>query len=83
MECRAGCGACCVAISISSNIPGMPKGKPAGVRCIHLSEKNLCQLFGKPERPKVCSAFNASEDFCGNSYNEAIILISDIEKITK
>ena len=26
MECRPGCGACCVAISISSPIPGMPGG---------------------------------------------------------
>ena len=36
MQCRAGCGACCIAISISSPIPGMPLGKPAGVRCVQL-----------------------------------------------
>ena len=29
--CRPGCGACCTAPSISSPIPGMPEGKPAGV----------------------------------------------------
>lgn len=83
MECRAGCGACCIAISISSKIPGMPKGKPAGTRCIHLNENKLCGLFGRPERPKVCSDFQASSDFCGNSYQEAIVLISTIENITK
>jgi Fe-S-cluster containining protein len=32
MNCRLGCGACCIAPSISSPIPGMPQGKPAGVR---------------------------------------------------
>ena len=30
MNCREGCGACCIAPSISSPIPGMPHGKPAG-----------------------------------------------------
>lgn len=30
-ECRPGCGACCIAPSISSPIPGMPEGKAAGV----------------------------------------------------
>ncbi|MCR3872443.1 YkgJ family cysteine cluster protein, partial [Pseudomonas aeruginosa] len=28
MQCRAGCGACCIAPSISSPLPGMPAGKP-------------------------------------------------------
>ncbi|MFS9540720.1 YkgJ family cysteine cluster protein, partial [Klebsiella pneumoniae] len=26
MECRTDCGACCIAPSISSPIPGMPQG---------------------------------------------------------
>ncbi|MEI0618555.1 YkgJ family cysteine cluster protein, partial [Pseudomonas aeruginosa] len=51
MQCRAGCGACCIAPSISSPLPGMPAGKPAGVRCLHLDENHLCGLFGRPERP--------------------------------
>ncbi|MCF5019628.1 YkgJ family cysteine cluster protein, partial [Pseudomonas lactis] len=29
MKCREGCGACCIAPSISSPLPGMPQGKPA------------------------------------------------------
>ncbi|MGK3606278.1 YkgJ family cysteine cluster protein, partial [Klebsiella variicola] len=40
MECRTDCGACCIAPSISSPIPGMPQGKPANPRCIQLSEHN-------------------------------------------
>jgi Fe-S-cluster containining protein len=30
MPCRNGCGACCIAPSISSPIPGMPHGKLSG-----------------------------------------------------
>ena len=54
MKCRVGCGACCIAPSISSYIPGMPNGKPAGVRCIQLDENNYCKLFERSERPAVC-----------------------------
>jgi hypothetical protein len=38
MECRSGCGACCVAPSINAPLPGMPQGKPAGVRCVPSAE---------------------------------------------
>ena len=82
MECRLGCGACCIAPSISSPIPGMPKGKPAGVRCIQLNEENLCRLFGKPERPKVCHQFKASSDICGDTSHQAITIITELEAIT-
>ena len=82
MECRLGCGACCIAPSISSAIPGMPNGKPAGVRCIQLDENNLCKLFGDSTRPKVCSAFKATVDVCAHSRNEAMTIISYLETIT-
>jgi len=59
MDCRLGCGACCIAPSISTPIPGMPEGKIAGNRCIQLDENNLCKLFGHPSRPKVCREFKA------------------------
>ncbi|MBA7537515.1 hypothetical protein ES705_29784 [subsurface metagenome] len=81
IECRK-CGACCEAISISSPIPGMPGGKPAGVRCIHLTKENLCNLFGKPERPKICSDFPAMMDICGATREEALQLISALEIAT-
>lgn len=82
MDCRPDCGACCVAPSISSPIPGMPNGKPAGERCVHLSVEWLCDLFGKPERPAVCSAFAANEEVCGTSRAEAIRLIGWWEQAT-
>ena len=81
--CRKGCGACCVAPSITTPMPGMPEGKPAGVRCIHLTKENLCSLFGKTERPDVCVSYAASEEFCGRSPDEAIERISVLERITK
>ena len=82
MKCREGCGACCIAPSISSAIPGMPQGKPAGERCLHLSIDNLCALFGKPERPKVCGGFKAEVDVCGNDRDEAIRIIGWLEQLT-
>src|ERR1035437_518821 len=54
--CRPGCGACCISPSISSAIPGMPMGKPAGVRCVQLDDENRFQIFGSSERPAVCGS---------------------------
>ncbi|MCA1767228.1 MAG: YkgJ family cysteine cluster protein [Idiomarina sp.] len=82
MKCRIGCGACCIAPSISSPIPGMPNGKPAGVRCVQLDDDNLCRLFGKPERPKVCGEFSADKDVCGDTREQAIILLTSLEEDT-
>ena len=82
MECRAGCGACCIAISISSPIPGMPAGKPAGVRCLHLRADGLCALFNSPTRPAVCKAFQAEEMVCGSSREEAFALIAALENFS-
>jgi uncharacterized protein len=75
MKCREGCGACCIAPSISSPIPGMP-------RCAQLSVDNLCGIFGKPERPAVCSAFEADIEVCGSSSDEAIKLLGWWEQMT-
>ncbi|GMG87357.1 YkgJ family cysteine cluster protein [Biformimicrobium ophioploci] len=83
MECRLGCGACCIAPSINNPIPGMPNGKPAGVRCVNLDDDNLCRLFGKPERPALCAAFQPCESVCGDSRIEALALISAMEIDTR
>ena len=81
MNCRA-CGVCCVAISISSSIPGMPNGKPAGVRCVNLTVDNKCAIFGREDRPAVCSSFPAMPDICGESPDEAMALIAKMEAET-
>ena len=64
MECRPGCGACCIAPSITSPIPGMPQGKPAGVRCVQLDAANRCRIFGRPDRPAFCGGLQPSVEMC-------------------
>ncbi len=81
-DCRAGCGACCIAPSISSPIPGMPGGKPAGVRCIQLDAENRCRLYGRPERPAVCSRLHAAEAMCGASRQDALSYLVRLERST-
>lgn len=81
MECRIGCGACCIAPSISSPIPGMPEGKPAGVRCVQLTDDNRCRLFGKPERPAVCRHFKPDPGICGNTQAEAMVILLMLEDL--
>ncbi|HYA85677.1 MAG TPA: YkgJ family cysteine cluster protein [Nitrospirota bacterium] len=81
LTCRAGCGACCIAPSLSSNVPGMPNGKPAGVRCIQLTSNNLCAIYGMPERPAVCCSYRTS-DMCGKNREEALHLHAELEILT-
>jgi len=81
MECREGCAACCIYLSISSPIPGMPDGKPAGVRCIHLSDDLKCSIFTSPNRPKVCDGFKPEKLFCGETAQEAYAILASLEGI--
>lgn len=71
MQCRSGCGVCCIYISISSPIPGMPYGKPAGVRCVQLMDDFRCAIFDDISRPEVCKGFKPELLFCGNTAEEA------------
>jgi uncharacterized protein len=82
MECRSGCGACCIAPSITSPIPGMPKGKPAGTRCVQLDAANRCLIFGKPERPAFCGGLRASVEMCGESSEQAVRWLTQLEMET-
>lgn len=80
MDCRSHCGACCIAPSISSPIPGMPNGKPAGVRCIHLTGDLRCGIYNSPDRPQVCDRFQADPAVCGENREEALSLLSMLEE---
>ncbi|HIQ52645.1 YkgJ family cysteine cluster protein [Halopseudomonas pachastrellae] len=82
MECRAECGACCTAPSITSPIPGMPGGKPAGVPCVQLLADMRCAIFGSPERPAVCAGFLPEESVCGQSRADALRIIGWLESET-
>ena len=81
-SCRPGCGACCIAPSITSPIPGMPHGKPAGVRCVQLTDDNRCRLFGRAERPAVCVGLRPSAEMCGNTADEAMAYLYALELVT-
>ncbi|UTW44823.1 YkgJ family cysteine cluster protein [bacterium SCSIO 12696] len=84
MNCRPNCGACCIAPSINNPIPGMPNGKPAGVVCVNLdTNNNRCRIWGTKEYPQVCREFLPEPDICGENRDQAVQLISDLEKITK
>lgn len=82
MNCRSGCGACCIAASISSPIPGMPNGKPAGVRCVQLTPDNRCAIFGRPARPRVCASLRPTPAMCGESRKHALAYLSRLEAQT-
>ena len=79
MQCRTGCGACCIAISIHLPFYEMPAGKPAGVPCLHLSEDMRCKLIGDVRRPALCDAFMPERDFCGDNRAEALQRLTQLE----
>jgi len=81
-SCRPDCAACCIAPSISSPIPGMPQGKPAGMRCIQLTDDNRCRLFGRKERPAVCGNLRPSAQMCGAGAAAAMAFLTWLERET-
>lgn len=80
--CRSGCAACCTAPSISSPIPGLPQGKPAGMPCPQLDAALRCRLFGRPERPAVCTSLRPGPEMCGTSRDEATAILAALEAAT-
>ena len=82
-NCRKGCAACCIVISISSPLPGMPDGKPAGVRCVNLDDNNLCSIHEKDNFPSVCRNFTFDPEFCGKTNEEAFERLGELENLTK
>ena len=82
LNCRPHCAACCIAPSITSPLPGMPNGKPAGVRCVQLDADDRCRVFGRPERPAFCAGLQASAEMCGETRAQAIAWLTRLEKAT-
>jgi hypothetical protein len=60
----------------------MPDGKPAGVRCVQLTEDNRCALFGSHERPLVCASLRPASDMCGRTHQEALMYLMLLERAT-
>jgi hypothetical protein len=63
-------------------MPGMPQGKPAGVRCAHLGADLRCTLFGRPERPRFCAGLQPSREMCGASREQALAWLERLERTT-
>ena len=82
MQCREACGACCIAPSIARPYYGMPAGKAAGERCVHLDEALRCVLFNDPRRPLFCSTFDAQPSVCGQSREQALHNLAELELLT-
>lgn len=81
--CRPGCAACCIAPSISTPIPGMPDGKPAGVPCVQLTDDFACRIFGDPQRPACCSGLQPSDEMCGSDRQAALLWLTVLEESTR
>lgn len=61
----------------------MPQGKPAGVRCVQLTDDLRCALFNDPRRPAVCGTLRAREDMCGPTREHALAYLSALEQATR
>jgi len=61
----------------------MPQGKPAGVPCIQLDEQLRCRIFGRPERPAVCSQLQPQAEMCGSHRAEALAYLERLEHLTR
>lgn len=81
--CRKGCGACCIAPSITTPFVGHPHGKRAGERCVHLDDANRCMLFGMPDRPRFCVELRPQPSMCGDSDDEAMTILTELERATQ
>ena len=82
-ECRVGCGACCIAPSIATPFFGMPNGKRAGERCVHLDADGRCTIFDRPERPRWCRDLKPSPEMCGDNDAEAMAILERLERETR
>jgi hypothetical protein len=61
----------------------MPHGKPAGVRCVQLTDDDACALFGHPERPVFCVGLQPAEEMCGASRKQALVWLARLEVATR
>lgn len=60
----------------------MQNGKPAGVRCVQLDDRDRCRLFGDPRRPHVCGSLQPAADMCGDTREHAMRWLTELERLT-
>lgn len=73
--CRTDYGACSIAPSISSPIPGMPHGKLANVKSVQLADNFMCKIVTSPLRTCVCASLQANRKMCFTHRDAAFYLI--------
>jgi hypothetical protein len=56
--------------------------KPAGEPCRHLDGEFRCRIFGRPERPDCCAACKPSPEMCGESREQALNWLAELEVLT-
>jgi hypothetical protein len=61
----------------------MPRGKPAGVRCVQLTVDNHCAIFGDPRRPAVCASLRPEPAMCGDDHVYALAWLTALETATQ
>jgi uncharacterized protein len=61
----------------------MPNGKPAGVRCIQLTQDNRCAIFNDPRRPAVCASLKPEPAMCGPDREHAMRWLTQLEAATR
>ena len=49
---------------------------------VNLDENNMCVIFGKENRPKVCSSLKPSLEMCGLKNEDAFEYLQELERIT-
>ena len=75
--CRVGCGACCIAPSIST------LEKQAGDPCRHLDVSFRCTIFDQSERPACCGGLQPSTEMCGDTREQALAYLAALEQATR
>lgn len=61
----------------------MPAGKPADTPCVNLDmSTHSCTIWDTDQYPAVCAQFAAQRDVCGDSREDALKLIGDMERDT-
>jgi len=49
------------------------------VPCVHLDPSLRCGIFGDERRPRLCDAFAAEREFCGDNREQALQRLAQLE----
>jgi hypothetical protein len=63
-------------------MPGLPRGKPAGLPCPSLTADYRCAIFGTRARPAVCSSLKPMAEMCGSDRDQAMANLERLERMT-